>query len=104
MPTKSTKSMVEIGRSFSRKVNIGNYQTLDFYASAKAEAPIEEMDSTSELLFSFCKKEVEHSIEQYEDEQRNRPPVDGTSLWEKKKQEIYKEDKATGTSEQTIIQ
>jgi hypothetical protein len=61
--------LTEITRSYSRKLNIGNYETLDFFCSAKEEVPKNQAAKTSERLFQFCKKEVEKSVAEYHIEQ-----------------------------------
>ena len=63
----------EITRSFSYKVNLGNYQTADFFCSQKAEVPEEDAEKTSEALYEFCKNEVMKSVERYLKE--NAPKV-----------------------------
>jgi len=63
---KDTKQkMVEIARSFSYKLNLGNYQTCDFFCSQKAEVSEEKAIETSETLYNFCKSEVIKSVNEY---------------------------------------
>ena len=57
--------LIEIARSFSYKLNLGNYQTANFFCSQKAEVPLEEAVKTSEELFKFCKEEVMKSVDEY---------------------------------------
>jgi len=56
---------IEIARSFSQKVDIGNYQNVDFFASFKAEVSEEEAIKKSGELFEMAKSEVEKSIREY---------------------------------------
>ena len=42
---------MEICRSFSQKLDIGNYQNVDFFASFKAEVSEEEAIKKSEELY-----------------------------------------------------
>jgi len=61
---------MKIIRSFSRKINLGNYETSDFYCEAEDEvlghdAGIKEEVELSEVLHSFCKEEVERSIQEF---------------------------------------
>ncbi len=58
--------LVEIARSFSYKVNAGNYETRDFFCSQKAEVPLEDAEKTSEALYQFCKKEVIKSVNEFQ--------------------------------------
>lgn len=59
------KKSVEIARSYSQKVNLGNYETCDFFMSCKAEVPFEDAESVSEELYHFCRKIVQRDIENY---------------------------------------
>ncbi len=91
---KTKQKLVEIARSFSRKVNLGNYEVADFFCSEKREVPLEEAEKTSEELFIFCRAEVEKSVEEYK--KRNEPkPVDpkkSGELWDEKKQQLADEE------------
>ena len=64
METKKEK-MVEITRSFAFKLNIGNYQSADFFCSEKVEVPEKDIIEKSEMLYKFCKEEVLKSIKEY---------------------------------------
>ena len=59
--TKENK-LVEVARSFSRKVNLGNYETIDIFCSQKAEVIEDEAEKISEELYLFCKNEVMKSV------------------------------------------
>ena len=52
--------MSKISRSFSRKLNLGNYETCDFFCAREAE------EMNSEELFQLCKKDVEVSIKNFQ--------------------------------------
>lgn len=54
--------VVEIVRSFSFKKNLGNYQSADFFASAKVQCKVSELEDKSESLYDFCKREVTKSV------------------------------------------
>lgn len=56
---------VEIVRSFSYKLNTGNYESRDFFCSQKAECPVVDADKVSDLLHDFCKKAVLQSVRDY---------------------------------------
>ena len=49
---------IEIARSYSRKKNIGNYESIDFFASAKGDCYAEEADEFSGLLYQFSRQQV----------------------------------------------
>jgi len=63
------EQLTEIVRSFSRKINLGNYETLDIFCSQKLEVPLKEAEQASKEAFEFCKKEVMKSVL---DERRNQ--------------------------------
>jgi hypothetical protein len=53
---------IEICRSFSFKLNIGNYQSLDFFCSQKSECWESERTEKSQALYAFCKAEVMRAV------------------------------------------
>lgn len=55
----------EIARSFSYKLNLGNYSNADFFCSQKAEVPKGKEEEISEALYEFCKREVMKSVNAY---------------------------------------
>lgn len=57
------ENMVEIVRSFSYKLNLGNYENKDFFCSLKATAPISQFEEVSNMLFTMCKKQVIDDVE-----------------------------------------
>ena len=59
------QKLVEITRSFTYKLNCGNYQMADFFCSQKAEVPEDEAEKISEQLYEFCKSEVIKSVNAY---------------------------------------
>ncbi len=60
------QKLVEIARSFSRKLNLGKYETADFFCSQKMEVPEKKAIKASEELFEFCKDEVMKSVYAYQ--------------------------------------
>ena len=87
MPKKPIpySNIIEIARSYSRKLDIGNYQNIDFFASAKSEVWENEKEKVSKELYDFVKSEVEKSVAQYLEEKR----MAGAKLWEDKQKELY---------------
>ena len=73
------KKNITIVRSYSQKVNIGNYQTLDFFMSASAEISESEVAGKSKELDELCRNEVRKSIEEY----LNKPKVNREELMKK---------------------
>lgn len=57
--------LTEICRSFSFRLNTGNYQSVDFFCSRKEECLENEAVKTSERLFAFCKDEVMKDVYSY---------------------------------------
>lgn len=57
-----------ITRSFTRKINTGNFQSFDVFASRTQEVPVEttdeELQVLSTLLFSQCMDDVRNNIEE----------------------------------------
>lgn len=56
--------MVEICRSFSFKLNLGNYQSCDFFASEKSTCTEAEAEDLSAALYQFCRTEVMKSVQE----------------------------------------
>ena len=56
---------IEVARSFSRKVNMGNYSTVDFFASMKVEVTKDQADMAGKKLSNWCVQLVERDIEEY---------------------------------------
>ncbi len=56
---------IEVARSFSFKLNCGNYQTADFFCSAKQECPEDQAEALSARLYAFARKEVLKSIAEF---------------------------------------
>lgn len=52
------EGMIEIARSFSFKLNCGNYESRDFFCSQKSECKPEDAERVSEALHAFCKQQV----------------------------------------------
>jgi len=76
-----TQKLVEITRSFSYKLNLGNYEMADFFCSRKEEVPEEQAIEISEKIYEFCKKEVLKSAISYLKQK--------TEDWSEKKQADY---------------
>ena len=67
---RKKQKLVEVARSFSYKMNSGNYETRDFFCSQKAECTPKDAEKTSEALYQFCKSEVIKSVNRYIAEQK----------------------------------
>lgn len=64
--------LISITRSFSAKVNLGNYESADFFASQRAECPAEMAAEVSRDLDQFCMDEVAESIRVFKDRRRRK--------------------------------
>lgn len=58
-------TMTEIARSFSYKLNVGNYESRDFFASMKSECRIEDAEDISDRLYSFVRSQVMKAVNDY---------------------------------------
>jgi len=56
---------VSITRSFSMKLNLGNYESADFFASHRAECAPSDAEEISRSLDEFCKDQVLESIKDF---------------------------------------
>lgn len=57
--------LVEIARSFTYKLNLGNYQSADFFMSQKAQCNASDAEVVSEGLHQFCKSQVLKSVREF---------------------------------------
>lgn len=64
-PGDKPSPLVEVARSFSFKLNVGNYESRDFFCSQKAECRAEEAEATSDKLYAFCKAQVLKDVKEF---------------------------------------
>lgn len=61
-----------ISRSYTRKVNLGNYETIDIFCARNRELPMATDEKTikqvSEELFAMCVADVEKDAKRYKKE------------------------------------
>ena len=62
--TNKEKNLVEVARSFTMKVNTGNYTSADFFCSRKEEVEAKDAEKASEVCYQFCKREVLRAVNQ----------------------------------------
>ena len=55
---------MEIARSYSFRLNIGNFQGIDVFCSAKKEATDLEADKVADDLYKFCRGKVDKDIKE----------------------------------------
>jgi hypothetical protein len=79
---KMEKKPIEIARSFSTKVNLGNYENVDIFCSAKTEADKKDFVKVSQELYDLCRSEVEKDKFSL---QSSRAPKGGGLFSEEKK-------------------
>lgn len=65
-----TGTWVEIARSFSFKLNVGNYESRDFFCSQKAECKPENSEEVARHLHAFRKKMVMEEVRAHQEERR----------------------------------
>ena len=56
---------VEVVRSFAYKLNVGNYESRDFFCSQKAECSADDAAEVSAALYQFCKSQVLAAVREY---------------------------------------
>ena len=82
-----------ISRSFTRKVNLGNYESADFWASYSEEVPADTEDPTctriSAILYGNAKSDVEQAIIDYKREQFKETPKDKSLSTYEHSSEVY---------------
>ena len=61
---EASERHVEIVRSVSFKLNLGNYQSMDFFCSQKAQCAPDEADSVSASLYEWCYDQVMDSVKE----------------------------------------
>lgn len=64
-PAIAITGTVEIVRSFSYKLNTGNYESRDFFCSQKAQCDAAQAEEIAELLHLFCKHVVLRDVGRY---------------------------------------
>jgi hypothetical protein len=57
--------LCEVARSFSFKLNAGNYESRDFFCSQKVECPVAEAEEVSAKLYQFCKDQVMKAVKEW---------------------------------------
>jgi hypothetical protein len=71
---RQPRALVEICRSFSFRLNIGNYQHVDFFCSQKRECRANEAEAVSAAIYAFCKAQVLREMRAYQEENRELTP------------------------------
>ena len=64
--------MIEIGRSVSFKLNLGNYQSMDFFVSQKAQCDPDDADTVSTSLYEWCYEQVMDSVRDVKEKQAKK--------------------------------
>ncbi len=64
-PNEAPSDIIEIARSFSAKLNIGNYESRDFFCSRKEECFRKDAAETSKRAFQFAKAEALRDMAEY---------------------------------------
>lgn len=64
--------LVEIARSYSYKLNCGNYESRDFFCSQKIECRLCDAERMSEVLYQFCRTQVLKSVKEELEQQKKK--------------------------------
>lgn len=64
--------MVEVVRSVSFKLNLGNYQSMDFFCSQKAQCEPGMADEVSTDLYDWCYAQVMDSVREVKQKQADK--------------------------------
>ena len=59
---KEVIEKIEICRSFSHRINVGNYEHKDSFCSAKIECDINEVEEKSKMLDEIVQREVNKTL------------------------------------------
>ena len=70
--TQQPARTVEIARSFSFKLNLGNYQSADFFCSQKASCSADMAEEVSADLYEFCVDQVQQAIKDFQERQARK--------------------------------
>jgi len=70
-----TRKTVEIVRSVAFKLNLGNYQSMDFFVSQKASCDSSEVDTVSADLYDWCFDQVMQSVKEVQEKQAKKQAV-----------------------------
>jgi hypothetical protein len=80
VPQPEAPHMVEVVRSVSFKLNLGNYQSMDFFCSQKSQCAADEVDQVSADLYDWCYDQVMASVKDVKDKQaRKQAAIERTS-------------------------
>lgn len=69
LPVVAKVENVRVTRSFSYKLNLGNYQSADFFCSQSAECAPDDTEEVSSDLDDFCTEQVRASIRNFQHNQ-----------------------------------
>lgn len=74
IPTDRPKpsGLVEVVRSVSFKLNLGGYQSMDFFCSQKAQCQAAESDEVSADLYDWCYDQVMASVKDVQAKQAKK--------------------------------
>jgi hypothetical protein len=68
----SKSKTVEITKSFSFKLNLGNYQSADFFVSQKAQCDDDEKDVVGADLYDWCYEQVMAEVRDLQNKQAKK--------------------------------
>lgn len=71
-PEAEKAGLVKVTRSFSFKINLGNYENADFFCSETVECAPELAEGVSADVHDFCIEEVGKSIAEFKARQARK--------------------------------
>lgn len=83
-PAPVVTGRVSITRSFSFKMNMGNYESRDFFCSQNAECEAARAEQVSDAVYQFCKRQVLAAVAEYKAELAASAAVDRHVVNERK--------------------
>jgi len=64
LPTPPERRLTEVSRSYSYKLNLGNYQSADFFCAQKITCYEDEAEEASQRVYDFCRRQVMLAVRQ----------------------------------------
>ncbi len=72
VPDAQRARTVEVVRSVSFKLNLGNYQSMDFFCSQKSQCQADEVSTVSADLYEWCYDQVMDSVREVKQKQADK--------------------------------
>jgi hypothetical protein len=84
---------MKITRSFSKKIQLRQYEPIEFFCAVEHEVPdVNDMQETSRFLDEFCQEEVEKSLNKFRAIDTKKAKDIGRDTAELETQELFVEE------------